>query len=539
MTCPRNSGDSVANRREFIATTSGAASAAAFPWFRRRAVHDLIIRGGMVFDGTGATAIESDLAITGGRIAAIAPRIADTGTTEIDARGQAVAPGFIDIHSHADGTMAEDPRMESVVRQGITTIVVGQDGSSSRSVGDALANAERLRPSVNVASMIGLGTVRGAVVGLDDRPATPAEVTRMVAMVTAAVQAGACGASTGLEYTPGAFASQEELIALCRPLAAGRLPYSTHMRNEDDRLLEAIDESVAVARGAGCPLQIAHLKTQGPRNWGRLDEVFARVASAQRTGLDVAFDRYPYTAYQTGLTSLFPVWSRDGGMAAFLARLDEAGTLDRIRTEVLAKVDLIGGWDNVHIASVRAAEDRGAEGKRLGAYAASTGEEPFRLTVAMMKRNGGSIGMVGFAMSEENLDRILAHPVGMVCSDGGAFATDGPTRRGSPHPRGIGSFPRVTARYVRERKALTLEQAIHKMTALPASRVRLGDRGRLAVGRAGDVVVFDPETISDAATYAQPFSYPTGISAVVVNGLVALRDGQRAPQRAGRAVQPG
>ncbi|MDZ4674948.1 MAG: D-aminoacylase [Gemmatimonadota bacterium] len=527
------------NRRHFIASTGAAAGLAALgPWLPRRAAHDLIIRGGMVFDGTGAAAIESDLGITGGRIAAIAPRIAETGSVEIEARGLAVAPGFIDIHSHADGTMEEDPRMESVVRQGITTVIVGQDGSSSRSVGQALTAADRLRPSVNVASMIGLGTVRGAVVGLDDRPAMPAEMTRMVAMVVAAVKEGACGASTGLEYTPGAFASQEELIALCRPLAAGRLPYSTHMRNEDDRLLDAIDESVAVALGAGCPLQIAHLKTQGPRNWARLDDVFARVATAQREGLDVAFDRYPYIAYQTGLTSLFPVWSRDGGMAAFLARLDEPGTRDRIKTEVLAKVELIGGWDNIHIASVRAGADRGAEGKRLGAYATSKGEEPYALTMAMMTRNGGSIGMVGFAMSEDNLDRILAHPVGMVCSDGGAFATDGPTRRGSPHPRGIGSFPRVIARYVRERKALTLEQAIHKMTALPASRVRLGDRGRLAVGLAGDVVVFDAATITDTATYEQPFSYPTGIEAVIVNGSVTLRKGQRAAQRTGRAIRP-
>jgi N-acyl-D-amino-acid deacylase len=240
------------------------------------------------------------------------------------------------------------------------------------------------------------------------------------------------------------------------------------MRNDDDRLLEAIDESIAVARGARCPLQISHLKTQGPRNWNKLDDVFARIARERKSGMDVAFDRYPYLAYSTGLTNLFPVSSRDGGTDAFLARLADASVAPRIKTQVLDKITLLGGWDNVMITNVRANEDKAAEGKRLGAYAASVGKDSYALTVEMLTRNRGSIGMVGFAMSEDNLDRILAHPQGMVCSDGGAFAIDGPTRSGSPHPRGLGTFPRVLARYVRERKALTLTQAINKMSALPA-----------------------------------------------------------------------
>jgi N-acyl-D-amino-acid deacylase len=310
------------------------------------------------------------------------------------------------------------------------------------------------------------------------------------------------------------------------------------MRNEDDRLLDSIDESIAVARGAGCPLQISHLKTQGPRNWGKLDEVFARIAGARQGGLDVAFDRYPYTAYQTGLTNLFPVWSRDGGTQAFLARLTDGTVAPRIRAETLAKVELIGGWENVHIAGVRAAEDRAAEGKRLGSYAQSLGSDPYELTVEMLARNGGSIGMVGFAMSEENLERILAHPRGMVCSDGGGFAVEGPTRRGSPHPRGLGTFPRVLGRYVRERATLSLATAVHKMTALPASRVKLADRGRLAPGMAADVVVFDPSRVADRATYEQPFQYPMGIAAVVVNGAVALRGDERSADGTGRALRP-
>jgi N-acyl-D-amino-acid deacylase len=526
-----------------------AAPSIALP---RRAAHDLVIRGGNVIDGTGTPAVEADVAITGSRFAAIGKRLADKGSVEIDARGMAVAPGFIDIHSHADGSLFSDPRSESVVRQGVTTIVVGQDGSSrfpSRRSGDddeggyatytALAAAvDKLPSSVNVASMIGLGSIRGIVVGADDRPATPAEIERMTGMVREAVASGACGASSGLEYTPGAFASRAELAALCAPLAAARLPYATHMRNEDDRLLDAIDESIDVARLARCPLQISHLKTQGPRNWGKLDEVFKRIDDARRGGMDVMFDRYPYIAYQTGLTNLFPVWSRDGGTASFFRRLDDTATSDRIKRETLAKVDLIGGWDNVLISGVGRNGDTAAEGKRLGAFAKARGTDPYDATVALLRSSNGSVGMVGFAMSEDNLERILAHSLGMVCSDGGAFAIDGASRRGSPHPRGLGTFPRVLGRYVRERKALTLEQAVRKMSALPASRIRLGDRGRLAPRLAADVVVFDPATVADRATFEDPFQYPEGIKLVVVNGAVALRDGQRTPAAAGKAVRP-
>jgi N-acyl-D-amino-acid deacylase len=482
-------------------------------------------------------------------VLAVGPRLAVRGDAELDARGRAVAPGFVDVHSHADGTMFADPNLESVIRQGVTTVVVGADGGSPApragegggapsTLADWFARVERLPPAANVACMVGLGTVRGAVVGADDRPATDAELRRMVAHVERALADGACGASSGLEYTPGAFASRDELIALCRPLAGRGLAYATHMRNEDDRLLDAIAESIAVAEGAGCALQISHLKTQGPRNWGRLDDAFALIEGAAARGLDVAFDRYPYVAYQTGLTSLFPVWSRDGGTRAFLARLDAPDTAARIRTETLAKVDLIGGWDNVQITSVSHDADRAAEGKRLGAHAASLGAEPYGTAVALLRRSGGSVGMVGFAMSEENLERVLAHPRGMVCSDGGAAALAGPARRGVPHPRSLGTFPRVLARYVRERKALTLEQAVHRMSGLPASRARLADRGVLRAGAWGDAVVFDPATVADRATFEDPYRYPVGIDAVVVNGRVALRDGERGA-RAGRIARPG
>ncbi|MBC8087352.1 MAG: D-aminoacylase [Phycisphaerae bacterium] len=533
------------DRREFVATGGSLLVAAigAPALLLQPADYDIVVRGGTVFDGTGAAGAIRDVAIQNGKIVAIAARISDRGQREIDARGLIVSPGFIDIHSHADSSLSADPRAESVVRQGITTIVGGQDGSSSGLDGPDgyakyLASIAALKPAVNVAAMVGLGSVRGRVVGAADRPATEAEIVRMTALVESALVAGACGASSGLEYTPGAFASTAELIALCKPLSARRLPYATHMRNEDDRLLESIDESIAVARGARCPLQISHLKTQGPRNWGRLDDAFQRVANARRDGIDAAFDRYPYTAYSTGLTNLFPVWSRDGGTDAFLARLAEPATAPRIKQATLDKVELIGGWQNVHITSVRAAEDRAAEGKRLGAYATALSADPYDLCVQLLRRSGGNVGMVGFAMSEDNIDRILAHPQGMVCSDGGGFAIEGPTRRGSPHPRGLGAFARVLGRYVRERKALTLAQAIHKMSAFPASRIGLKDRGRLAVGLPADVTVFDANTVADKATYEEPFQYAVGFSAVLVNGVVALANGVREGTGNGAVAKP-
>lgn len=531
------------SRRTFVGVTGAALLAACAPAaVTRRDSHDLIIRGGTVLDGSGAAGVTADVAVSGGRIAAVGPSLPVRGAEELDARGLAVVPGFIDIHSHADGSLDDDPRCESAIRQGITTIIAGQDGGSrgtgEQRLGTWFKEIDALQPGPNVASMIGLGSVRRAVVGNDDRPATPGEMARMVRLVDAALADGACGASSGLEYTPGAFASIDELIELSRSLAPRGLPYASHMRNEDDRLLEAIDEAVAVARGARCPLHVSHLKTQGPRNWPHLDDAFARIEGANSGGGSATFDRYAYIAYSTGLTNLFPVWSRDGGTDDFLARLDAPDTSDRIRTEALAKVELIGGWHNVQISSVRDDADRAAEGQRLDDWARSRSEEPYAATLGLLRRNRGGIGMLGFAMSEENLDRILAHPLAMVCTDGGGFAIDGPTRRGSPHPRGAGSFARVLGRYVRERKALTLPDAIRKMTSAPATRLRLSDRGMVRQGYAADIVVFDPETVADRATFENPFQYPVGISAVIVNGRFALRDGTRTMPGSGRSLRP-
>ncbi len=537
-------------RRDFVLSASAATLAACAPVLHRSGNKvDVVIRGGTVFDGSlTATGVEADVALNGGRVVAIGPRLAEQGRLEVDAKGLAVSPGFIDVHSHGDGTMFGDPNMESMVRQGVTTVVVGQDGSSRapRASADEDSDREsmktffdavdRLPPGANIASMVGLGTVRGAVIGNENREATPAELAKMVGLVERALDEGACGASTGLEYTPGAFAPLSELIELSKPLARRRLPYSTHMRNEDDTVVEAVEEAIAVARGARCPLQIAHLKTQGPRNWGKLDTIFAKIAETRAAGIDAAFDRYPYLAYQTGLSNLFPVWARDGKPEDFLRRIDDPATAAKIHEYAEEKAALIGGWHNVQISGVGNAADKPTEGMRLDDVGTQRGLAPYDTAVALLKANRASVGMVGFAMSEANLERILQHPQAMVCSDGGSLAVSGPAHAGHPHPRGAGTFARVLGRYVRERKVLTLGAAIHKMSALSAERLHLTGRGLLRVGAFGDVAVFDPATIADTATFENPFQYAVGVKAVFVNGSMAFLDGARGA-RTGKAIR--
>ena len=532
------------SRRDFLASTA-ALFATPASLLAQTGPYDLVFRGATVFDGTGAPGREADVAVRGTRIAAIAARLSRRGRVEIEAKGLALTPGFIDVHSHGDNTLFSDPSGESLIRQGITTIVVGQDGGSRHP--DERGNAsflawfrrmEQLPVAVNVATMVGLGTVRRRVVGENNRAATAAELRRMTGMVETALASGACGASSGLEYTPGAFASREELVALCRPLARRRLPYATHMRNEDDTLIEAIDEAISIARDARCPLLISHLKTGGKPNWGKIDTVFERLAAARRARLDLHFDRYPYTAWSTGLTNLFPVWALDGGDEAFLRRLSDPATADRVRDEALAKVEVVGGWHNVLLSNIRAESDKDAIGKRLDEWAELRGLRPYEAAVTLLRNSSAAVSTVVFAMSEDNLERFLAHPYAMVCSDGGAYAIAGPARSGHPHPRGLGTFPRVLGRYVRERKILSFEQAVHKMTELPARKLRLTGRGRIAAGAAADLVLLDPARVIDRATYEAPFQYPEGIHAVVVNGRVAFRDGERTGTGAGKGLKP-
>ncbi len=391
--------------------------------------------------------------------------------------------------------------------------------------------------TANLASMVGAGTLRGLVIGDADRPATQAEIERMRGHVATAIRDGACGLSSGLEYTPGGFASREELAALASPLAGTGLPCASHMRNEDDALFAAVEEALFVGRAAGVPVQISHLKAQGRRNWWKAPVVLAMLEAAREAGVDVHYDRYPYVAYATGLSNLFPLWTRDGGTDAFLGRLDDPSLRQRIEVAVRDKIDQLGDWNSVQITS---AGERiaWARGRRLGDLARERGAEPYALLLEIMRADRASTGMVGFGMDEENTARFLAHPLGMICSDGGAQATTGPRATGSPHPRSFGTFPRVLAHYVRERGDMSLETAIHKMTGMPAAKLRLAGRGTIAARAFGDVVVFDPDTVADTATFEKPHARPTGIPHVIVNGVPVLRDGEMTGARPGRAIRP-
>ena len=552
------------HRREFV---NGALGVAAAWWVRAPHLtisqdRATVFRNGLVIDGSGGAGVEADVLVRNGRIAAIGRRLAGGGAEEVDCTGRVVCPGFIDIHSHTDLDLFIDPRAESKVRQGVTTEVAGQDGDSLGpwtaeqaagvrdryrerygvaltfdDIGGFLAQLERTGAAVNLATMVGQGTVRDYVIGDTDRPATPDEIRQMQDLVRAALAAGACGLSSGLEYVPGAFASLDELVAVAAPLQGTGLPYASHMRNEDDQLLGAIEEAINVGRLAGIPVQIAHLKAQGRRNWWKGEAALELLTRARGSGVDVMYDRYPYVAYSTGLTALFPVWARDGGVEGLLRRLEEDDTADRIEREVRGKIDELGEWNAVQITGAAHPDLGWASGGRLGDLAQSRGVDPYALLVDLVRTDRGRTGMVGFGMSEENTERFLAHPLGMVCSDGSALAVDGPLAEGTPHPRSFGTFPRVLGHYVRERRAMPLETAIHKMTGLPASRLRFADRGTLAVGAWADIVAFDPTTVSDRATFSEPHRYPVGIDDVMVNGTWVLRGGERTASLPGRALR--
>jgi N-acyl-D-amino-acid deacylase len=518
---------------------------------------DLLLRGATVFDGSGGSPHIADVAIAGGRIVEVGRDLAAGGAAQLDLRGLALAPGFIDIHSHTDLVLLRDARAESKVRQGVTTEITGQDGSSVgwtearfaevreqyaadgialdfRDLAGFLRRFDTHGAAVNIGSMIGTGTVREHVVGMDDRPATAAELARMRRMVQEALDGGACGVSSGLEYLPGAFADAAELEALAGPLRGTGLPFASHMRNEDDRLIAAMEEIVGVGQRAGVPVQISHLKAQGERNWWKTDSAFRLLEDARAAGIDARFDCYPYVAYATGLANLFPVAIREGGTAAFMARLADPALAPAIEAEVRAKVALLGSWDAVQLTGAASREFDWVAGHRLGSLAASRGVEPYALLLEIITGDRGGTRMVGFGMSEENVGRKLAHPLSIVCSDGGAVSR----ADGAPHPRNYGTFPRVLGRYCRELQLVPLELAIHKMTAAPAERLRLTDRGRIAPGLAADIVVFDPATVADRATFEDPHQFPVGIPHVLVNGTFVIRDGEHTGARPGRAARP-
>ena len=523
--------------------------------------HDVIIRGGRLIDGTGAPAVAGDIAITGDRIVQIGP-VRGSSSTTIDASGKIVCPGFIDIHSHTDLSLLVNPRAESKIRQGVTTEVAGQDGSSLapltenglRSLQEGYGRRygvdiewtdftglfdtlERQGIGVNFMSMAGQGTIRGYVVGYENVPATARQIDAMKALVDQAMSEGACGLSSGLEYTPGSFADEDEIAELGRVAAGYSGFYATHMRNEDDYLVEAVREAISTARKAGIALQIAHFKASGRRNLDKVRVAFDMIDKAVGEGMDITLDRYPYIAYATTLQNLFPTRFRAGGAEAFLGRLQTPDTLSRMKRAAIAKVDMLGDWSAVMITSVSRAENQDYVGRRVSEIVARSGQDPFEFVRELLIAENGSVGMVGFGMSEEEIRSVLTHPRVMVASDGGAAADYGPLSETSPHPRYYGTFPRVLGKYCREDRLFDLPTAVHKMTGMPAQRLGLSDRGTIDVGQVADLVVFDPDTVIDRADFMNPHQYARGIDCVMVNGTVVVESGEHTGALPGRVLR--
>lgn len=558
------------SRRKFLEVSSlvGAGtivlgSASLQNIFARTHGFDILIKNGAVIDGSGKLEFFADIGMKDGKILAIGKLSEADAIRVIDARGLKVVPGFIDIHSHTDSDLILNPKAESKIRQGVTTEITGQDGFSWgpiggpeleltlknfkeeygedltwRSMGDFLTDFSKRKYSVNIATMVGLGTIREFVVGLNDRPATQEELKRMQNEVRKAIDEGAIGISTGLEYTPGSFASIEELIELCKSAPEFARIYSTHMRNEDNTVLEAIDEAIEISKKSNSRLLISHLKVSGKSNWHKADVALEKMDKAIAEGLEVHADRYTYVAYHTNLSSLFPLWSRDGGTEKFLERLQDSSIKNKIKEYVEKKVsNLDGDWNGVLISSVGKEDFKHYQGKTIQQIADDNGMNPLDGAVKVLLDAKNQVMMMGFGMEEKSTEIILAHPRVMISSDAGSHAPYPPMNRSIAHPRAYGTFPRAIAKYVRERKICSLEEMIRKMTSMPADKLRFKDRGRLEIGKIADVVIFDYEKIQDKATFTEPHQYPDGIPYVIVGGEIVINNGEHTGAMPGKVIK--
>jgi N-acyl-D-amino-acid deacylase len=501
---------------------------------------DLIIRNARIVDGTGASWYRGDLGVRGDTIVAIDRHLTGTATRTIDAADRVLAPGFIDLHTHARRGIFEVPTADNYIRQGVTTIFEGPDGSSPIPLRDFFSKLEETKIAPNMASFIGQGSVREAVIGTVDRKATPEEIEKMKALVREGMKDGAFGLSTGLYYVPGTFTPTEEVIALAA--VAGEMGgiHISHQRDETGKIRDSVRETIRIGEEGRLPTQATHMKVLGAPNWGASVDTLRLVDEARARGVDVTMDQYPYTASSTSLqAALFPAWSLEGNRDDLTKRIDDPASRAKIRATAIDRIlHERGGGDPKNIQIASTSFDDSLAGKNLAEVTRARGLEPTvenAADVAIDLVRRGRVQGIFHAMSEEDVVRILKHPATMIASDGEVPVFG----KSSPHPRSYGTFVRVLGVYVREKHALTLEDAVRKMTSLPAARVGIRDRGILRPGMKADLVIFDPATVADRATYDNPHQYPAGVSHVIVNGVLIVDDGKVTGARPGRVLRAG
>jgi dihydroorotase/N-acyl-D-amino-acid deacylase len=533
---------------------------------------DVLIVNGRIVDGTGAPWFRADIGINGDRIAAIGALGDATAATKIDAANLVVAPGFIDLLGQSEFNVLVDPRAASKLLQGVTTEVTGEGSSiapvNDRLIAEAAANAahfgvaqdwrtladyfrrldERTHPAINVATFVGAGGLRNYVIGKDDRPATPPELERMKQLVAQAMEEGALGLSTSLQYVPDRFASTDEIVELAKVAAQYGGVYFTHQRSESVRIFESLDEVFAIAERAKIPAEVWHLKTAYKASFGKMPEVLKRIEAARTRGLDITANQYPYTRASNGLDSCLPLWAREGGLDKTLARLKDPATRERIKKDMddpnatTWENQWYGanGGDGVMLSTVLNPELQKYEGMTLTAIGKAMGKDPRDAVIDLVIADRGESSVITAIMDEDDVRAALRHPLVGVGTDSGARAEDGRLSENKSHPRAWGSFPRILGRYVRDEHLLTLEEAIRKMTSKAAARVHLNDRGLLRPGMIADVTLFDPATIHDVATFEQPNRYSSGVRHVFVNGRQVVADGTITAERPGRSLRgPG
>jgi len=526
---------------------------------------DLLFAGGRVVDGTGAPWSRADVCVVGDRIAAVGSLQGIPASRRIDAAGLVVAPGFIDMLGQSEYNVLVDPRAASKITQGITTELTGE-GSSIAPVNARMIAAdrdvwahygvtpdwtdldgyfrafERARPTINLGTFVGAGGVRDLVIGKDDRPASADELKAMEAAVARAMEQGAFGLSSSLMYVPDRFASTDELISLAKVAARYGGSYITHQRSEEDAIDASLDEVFRIAREARLPAQIYHLKTSGKKNWGRMPHVLKRIEEARESGLDISADMYPYPASSNALDASLPLWVREGGHEKLLARLQDPATRAKAKKSFLEENPdwPDGGGSRIMVVSVLDPALKKYEGRTLEEIGRAEGKDPFDVMVDVVVADKANTGKITFSMSEDDVRTALKHPLVSLGTDSGARATDGIYAQEKSHPRAWGSASRILGRYVREEKLLPLEEAVRKLTSLPASRMGLADRGILRPGMMADLVAFDPATVKDRSTFADPFHYSEGIPYVAVNGRLVVDGGRLTGERPGRVLRgPG